>query len=263
MDRSDLLAEQYADASNLQVRSEFNRRFSTRDDDPHGWIFERLDLGPDADLFEVGCGTGKFWARNADRVPTGWTITLTDFSRGMVRAAREKLASGPVDPRLAVAEASRIPLDADSADAVLANMMLYHVPDREQAFREIARILGPDGRLYASTVSVENKTTLYALLDEVADGPVDPLPEGGFTLENGAQQLRSVFDAVETERYESRLAVTDPDWLVAYALSLPDAEALAAFDEGDAPALRELAARRVEDGPIEMQSDLGLFVARP
>lgn len=263
MEPSDLLADQYADASNLQVRGEFNGRFSVRDDHPHEWVFDHLDLPADADVLEIGCGPGTFWSLNADRTPDDWTVTLTDFSPGMIREARETLAAAPVDPRYAVADASRIPLDDDTVDAVVSNLMLYHVPDRRRALADVRRVLRDGGRLYASTVSAHNKAALYEMLNEVTEDRVERLSKGGFTFENGAEQLRQEFTEIESHRYESPLRVTDVDVLVAYVLSLPDAEELAAFTEDHVPALRELAESRMADGPIEMQSDIGLFVAQP
>jgi ubiquinone/menaquinone biosynthesis C-methylase UbiE len=262
MEPADLLEDQFADSSKLEIRIAFNERFSVRDDHPLDWVFDRLDLPSTADVLEFGCGPGEFWTRNAERTGADWTPILTDFSPAMVREARESLAGTDVDARFAVVEASYPPVAPGSVDAVVANLMLYHVPDLPATLREISRVLRPDGRLYALTVSDEYKRTVYDMMDEVADGRVEPLP-GEFTLENGAEQLRESFDTVETHRYDDPYVVTDADYLVAYALSLPDSEELAAFDEDDAAALRALAERRLADGPIEMQSDLGLFVAEP
>ncbi|PSQ16371.1 hypothetical protein BRD00_11860 [Halobacteriales archaeon QS_8_69_26] len=257
--------EQYANESNLSTRGSFNQRFSTREGHPHDWAFGfvRDALPGDADVLELGCGTGSIWRRNADRTPPGWTATLTDFSQGMVQAARGNLAGVDRTFDYATAAAAAIPVRDGAADAVLANMMLYHVPDRDVAFREINRILRPDGYLFAMTVTRDSKATLYGMLDEAAtgEGSVESLNRE-FTLSDGGAELREHFDSVESHRFESPLSVTDADALVEYARTLPDHPRLAPFDESDLPALRRIAQRRLEDGPIRMRSDLGLFVAR-
>lgn len=257
--REHLRTDQYADDSNLATRGSFNRRFSDRDDDPSEWLLARLrrDLSPDADLLEVGCGRGALWESGA---PPGWTTLLTDFSPGMVRATAATAAAEPAH-RFGVADAARLSLRTGSVDAVVANMMLYHVPERRTALREIRRVLQPGGRLYATTVPADRKRRRYELMDTVADGPVEPLA-GEFTAETAGAELGAVFEGVERDTYESELAVTDADALVEYVRTLPDAPELDGFEPSDLPALRTAAERRLSDGPIRLNADIALFVAR-
>ncbi len=108
----DFVAGQYRDASNLEARIALHRRFGAGETPLPRWIFEQLDLPPDARILELGCGPGQLWSENEERIPDGWTVTLTDASPGMVRAARERL--GP-DRRMAfrVAAARDIPLEME------------------------------------------------------------------------------------------------------------------------------------------------------
>lgn len=268
MNSENLPFEQYADQSNLSTRGAFNERFSTREGHPHDWCFDFLldDLPVDADVLELGCGDGSLWRRNAGRVPDGWTVTLTDFSPGMVGDARRNLADRGVGLDrsfgFATALAGSIPLRADAVDAVVANMMLYHVPDRDAAFREVRRVLRPGGRLFAMTVTGDSKATLYEMLNEAAtgEGRVESLNQE-FTFEEGGDELRTHFATVDAHRFESPLAVTDADAVVEYVKTLPNHERLDPFDGSDLPGLRSVAEDRLEDGPIAMRSDLGLFVA--
>src|SRR5437868_570166 len=62
-------------------------------------------------------------------------ITLSDFSPGMLQEARQNLAGSPQSFSFQVIDAQSIPLDAGSCDCVIANHMLYHVPDRLYAFK--------------------------------------------------------------------------------------------------------------------------------
>ncbi len=120
-----LKTQQYGDAGNLNARAA---------------------LGPEARILEVGCGPAQLWRRNLNRLPTGWRVTLTEFSPGVVSAARGALAGHEA-----------LFTFADGAfDAVIANYMLYHVPDRPRAFAEIARVLRPGGRLFATTNGPDN-----------------------------------------------------------------------------------------------------------
>ncbi len=49
-------------------------------------------------------------------------------------------------------DAQSIPFEDETFDAVIANHMLYHVPDRPKAIAEIKRVLKPGGRLIATTI---------------------------------------------------------------------------------------------------------------
>jgi ubiquinone/menaquinone biosynthesis C-methylase UbiE len=264
MEKPDLLAEQYADASNLSTRGEFNRRYTVADRHPHEWVLDQISLPAAATMLDIGCGPATFWSGNPDRVPEESHVVLADFSRGMVGQAREAVTEAPFSTRHLTADAERLPFADGVFDRAFALQMLYHLPDREAGLAECARVLADDGRFYATTSSQGNMGDLFEMMSTVADGAVDPLP-GGFTAENGREVLGDQFDSVERYVFENELRVDDPDALVAYALSLPlDAAPLAAFDPADAGALREEVARRINrDGEIRLQKDMALFVADP
>ena len=60
----DFVAGQYRDASNLDARIALHRRFSAGEKPLPRWIFEQLDLPPDARILELGCGPGQLWSEN-------------------------------------------------------------------------------------------------------------------------------------------------------------------------------------------------------
>ena len=76
---------------------------------------------------------------------------LSDFSEGMLEQARQNLKSSLSLFQFNVIDAQSIPFDNASFDIVIANHMLYHVPNRSKAFSEIKRVLKPSGRFYSST----------------------------------------------------------------------------------------------------------------
>ena len=143
------LLRQYRDGSNLNARICLHERFSTNGSGFFRWYFDQSGIPDNASVLEVGCGTGQFWLENRDRIPPGWQVVLTDLSRGMVGEA--EVALGPVSSNLEfrVADVQDLPFQSDSFDAVLANFMLYHVPDRQRAVAEVRRVLKPGGKFYA------------------------------------------------------------------------------------------------------------------
>ncbi|MDH5020669.1 class I SAM-dependent methyltransferase [Halobacterium rubrum] len=250
----DVVADQYEDAENLGARQVLHTRFSTSERSLHEWLFDQLDLPADASVLSLGAGPATFWATNADRVPDGWDVTVTDAFQGMVMDAMEALEEFPREFNFDVVDARDIPYPDDTFDAVTANHLLYHLDDadREQALAEIRRVLKPGGELHAATNGDDNLAELWAVAADYGDAP----NELGFSLQNGGDQLREYFDSVECRRFDTELVVDSPEPLVAYVLSLPG------FDPEIGPDVERDFRERFEDGELRVEKDVGVFVAR-
>lgn len=256
------LRRQYADSGNLDARFQLHDRFSVNRHGWHEWVFDHLDLPAEARLLELGCGGAYLWQKNAARVPPGWHLTLTDRSPGMLADARRNLQAlglpGPLPWRFACGDAQHLPWPAAHFDAVVANHMLYHVPDRPRALTEVRRVLRPGGCLLAATNGAAHLRELHQLVRQVCpDSPVAATLSRDFTLQNGPAQLRPHFAQVELHRYEDHLAVTDPEAVVAFVRSMrPPTEAQ---DQHLRQALERLFA---PTGAFTIAKESGLFLAR-
>jgi ubiquinone/menaquinone biosynthesis C-methylase UbiE len=272
-DQQYLLNEQYRNASNLNARIELHRRFSTNSYGWHRWVFDHFRLPPDARVLELGCGPGELWRENGDRIPEGWEVTLADLSPGMLEAGRRVLAAkrtapGPGPGRqslrdlprsfaFAEVDAQAIPFPDASFDGVIANHMLYHVPDREKAFAEIRRVLRPGGRLYAATNGQAHMRELREWVQRWT--PNASVWSITFDLENGREQLARWFAGVTLRRYEDALVITEAEPLIAYVRSGYAGSAFAGDRLAELTAFieREIASR----GTIRITKDAGLFEA--
>lgn len=275
-DQRYLKTEQYKDASNLNARIDIHKRFSTNPRGWNAWVFDTLETLPaQARVLELGCGPAYLWAANAGRIPAGWDITLSDLSSGMLETARHSLARFKRSFAFEVIDAQSLPYDDESFDAVIANHMLYHVPDRPKAIQEIRRVLRnpdtiagqspdafagkPGGRLVATTVGEHHMEELNGWLRHVNSDPNFVMHPVAFTLESGLAQLQPYFRQVEMRRYEDNLQITEIEPLIAYIHST------ARGKEMPASALAELRgdleAELQSKGAIFIGKDSGLFEA--
>ncbi|MEO7909170.1 MAG: class I SAM-dependent methyltransferase [Roseiflexaceae bacterium] len=250
------LREQYKNASNLNDRIQLHVRFSTNPYDFHLWVFDQLKLGADSRVLELGCGPGSLWRPNLARIPAGWQITLTDFSAGMLAEARANLA-GAHPFAFEQADAQMIPFADTEFDAVIANHMLYHVPDRAKAFAEIRRVLRPAGRFYAATNGENHLREIHELVHQF-DSTTDLWNRMTFRLENGADELSHFFSHVLLHRYESALIVTEAEPLVAFVASMIGDELAGARRAAFTQFVEEQIAA---DGAIHVTKATGLFEA--
>ncbi len=258
-----LRREQYRDASNLDARVRLHRRHSTNGYGWFEWFFDRLVLPEQSRVLECGCGFAGIWTTNRERIPAGWRCVLTDFSPGMVGAARRNL-EGLRGFRFAVADAQALPFPDGSFDTVIANHMLYHVPDRALALAGIRRVLRPGGRLFAATNGDKHLYEMHhgPLADAIREhtGREPLLSTGGlraFNLTTGREQLDAHFEQVTLEGYPDALEIDEADPLVEYVESMSPVP-----DNGREP-LRKAIAALIEQqgGALRIQKDSGLFVA--
>ena len=92
-------------------------------------------------------------------------VEAIDLNAGMLKIAKEKMKleekNGLINFHLSSIDS--LPLDEDSADAVMINQVLHHLPDNstsgwanhEKVFREFWRVLKPGGMLIINSCSPE------------------------------------------------------------------------------------------------------------
>jgi len=242
------LEEQYRTDANLQARIDLHARFSTNPGWGR-WLFEREAPGPGARILEVGCGPATtLWGANLERIDPSWQLTLADFSPGMIEAARAVLGDRA---EYFVADVQELPFADESFDVVLANHMLYHVPDRSKAFAEIRRVLVPGGTLHAATNGRGHFAELQALVG--ANWPFWRHNEA-FGLETGPPQLEAFFADVRIERFETGLVVTEVEPVLAYVRS---SESYRGGDLSEVAEMVEAAITR--DGAFRIRTTPGLI----
>ncbi len=115
----------------------------------HVAVFADIPVG--ATVLDLGCGAGLDSLIAAQRVgPTGRIIGV-DFSDAMLGRARQ--AAGEVgvhNVHFCLADAEKLPIEDGSIDVALVNGIFNLNPERRAIFRELVRVVGLGGAVYAA-----------------------------------------------------------------------------------------------------------------
>lgn len=214
VDQQYLLNDQYKDASHLKQRLHIWQQLGLDPREWYRWIFDHIHLPPQSHVLELGCGSGDLWQENLERIPPDWQVTLSDLSPGMLQAAQHTLGESGQRFTYQVLDAQSIPYEPAHFDGVIANLMLYHVPDLSRALSEIRRVLKPGGMFYTTTTGATGVSEAGRKMMEAS------LASSSFSLENGEQQLSRCFSHVELYRLEQSLRIAEAEPLAELFCSL-------------------------------------------
>ncbi|HEY4223539.1 MAG TPA: class I SAM-dependent methyltransferase [Myxococcota bacterium] len=136
-------------------------------------ILDALALRGDERVLDVGCGRGAVLTMVARRVPnsrvTGLDIwSAADQSGNAIDVTRKNLAAEEVSATLITGDMRAMPLQTGSFDLVVSSLAIHNVvarADREQALKEIVRVLAPGGRVAIADLAftADHARTLTAL----------------------------------------------------------------------------------------------------
>ena len=252
----DAVKVQYSSSDGLNNRIVFHDRYSTNRYGYGNWILSNYEIPEGAKVLELGCGTAGMWTGHDDLIARCGMLMLTDLSEGMLSAAGETIGERE-NVKFALADIQDLPFEADSFDIVIANSMLYHVPDAGRGIREVKRVLKDQGVFYCATYGEHNFTDILAEWIEL--GGESYRPNHNFTLQNGEQVLKAVFSNVETRFYEDSLHITDMDDLVDYLRSLVSFKAIS---DWPSQRIREILSQHSCNGTIDLPKEYGMFICR-
>ena len=137
--------------SNEKLRVEFNRWAES------GWgeemekdhlpitlpVLDLMQLSPDDNVLDVGCGGGWLTRLLSERVPEGRVVGM-DISDEMVRRARKNCVNLE-NAMFVVGSADEIPWVANFFTRAISVESAYYWPDPGRALREILRVLREGG----------------------------------------------------------------------------------------------------------------------
>ena len=123
-----VVKQQYDTANNLNTRISIHEKYSTNKMGFGNWIISNYRIDKGMKVLELGCGTGDMWKNRESLIGDCSKLILSDFSEGMVAVAKENVGNYD-NIEYMVLDIQEIPYEDETFDIVIANMMLYHVPD--------------------------------------------------------------------------------------------------------------------------------------
>ncbi|MBC7645026.1 MAG: class I SAM-dependent methyltransferase [Thermoleophilia bacterium] len=234
IDLTELITAEYADERRLDVRFRTFREYHS-DPRPETEVLDIVASFKPGTVLEVGCGGGAFSESVAKL--TGAQVTAVDQSARMAGLASLRGLNG------VVADVQSLPFPDRSFDLVIANWMLYHLPDLHRGLDQLQRVLRPGGHLVAVTMASRMMGELWSQVHD--DGST---PELTFSSENCAEELACHFASVE--RRDLVGTATFPDY--AAAISYMESTLTRAHLAPQLPRF---------EGPLEVSTHNVVFIA--
>jgi SAM-dependent methyltransferase len=132
-------------------------------------------------LLEVGPGTGYYTLDMAEWVGPDGTVEIFDVQQEFLDHVMEEAGrSGLTNIKPTQGDATDLPFEDDSVDAVVLTAVLGEIPDQDAALGEIARVLRPGGRLVVGELFGDpHFTTFRSLLARCGDASLNAEERSG------------------------------------------------------------------------------------
>ena len=250
---------QFSNDKNLAMRINFYKKYTTNKYKFADWLFDKYVFKENMKILELGCGNGSHWEGKIETLPNGCSLVLSDFSEGMLDLVREKF-SKKKNVSIEKIDIQDIPYENETFDIVIANHMLFHVPDLNKALLEVKRVLKDNGVFYSATDGnggmrpfLHNAIVKF---EPTSTAFTEQLP---FNLQNGCEILGKYFENVQRFDYENTLAITNTQDLIDWLKSTKSISGYS--DESLLNLYNYFEDIRIKDGAISIPRETGVFIS--
>jgi ubiquinone/menaquinone biosynthesis C-methylase UbiE len=116
-------------------------------------------------ILEIGPGTGYYTLDLAEWVGPDGVVEIFDLQQKMLDHTVSRAAErGVANVTATQGDATSLPHEPATFDAVVLNLVLGEIPDGDAALREISRVLKPGGRLIVGELFGDPHYTTFASL---------------------------------------------------------------------------------------------------
>lgn len=220
-------------------------------------------------VLDVAAGTGEPGLTAAARIPNG-SVTVTDLSERMLAVAAENAAHrGLHNFNTRACDASALPFDNASFDAVLCRFGFMFFPDIATAAHEFARVAKRGARVCAAVWSGPEKnpwaTTVMGTIARHVEMPAPPPGSPGLFRCAPTGMMRAAFAEaglrdVEEEEISAPMIHETPEqyWSFMTEIAAPVVAGLAQADEATRERIRhevlDLARQSIRGDTVRMHS---------
>ncbi len=224
-ERHDNLAKQVNAMYNVHPFPNRERTPDKKSDERYEFIYHNFLHIPYDELresifFDAGCGTGEnTWAWHRMLHPSNTVIGM-DWSKGSVSIARH-ISTAPESPLFAVNSLLDLGMTDNSVDFLLCSGVLVAVTDPDRAFKELVRVLKPNGYMVLVLYHKYGRAVhglRRAVIDLLEPNDIDRRAElggklFGASIQKVAEAEKSPLEGVLYDQFglpcESRYSVTD------------------------------------------------------
>ncbi len=141
----------------------------------------QMELASNANILDLGCGTGVVARALASRENFSGKIVGVDFSAELINAAQQLATEEGITNRVnfRVGDASALEDEDESYDAVILHTLVSHVPDPSAVVSEARRVVRPgsliaifDGDYASITYATGDHKTDAEMVDAILDAVV-------------------------------------------------------------------------------------------
>lgn len=190
--------------SDLQTRIDIHTKFGARNIDE--WMLSIIDLQPQSQILDVGCGSGKQCFSYHDYLKGQAAITGGDVNQELLAQAREtnQRKGNPIQ-FIELDFNKPFPIQPGTFDFVSCCFAIYYAEDIPFTIKEMHQALKPGGRLFTTGPMPTNKKMFYDIIREATGKEIPPMPGSSRYSTQIYGAIEGLFSKVETHLFENPL----------------------------------------------------------
>ena len=214
----------YSTGKHLGAKYEVMEKYGIHKETFENWVINKLGLTGKEKVLDIGAGNGRFSIPIGKMLKEkGGFLVACDLAEGVMTSSQMETQTHMLPVLHMVADAENLPFLSNEFDMVMANHMLYHLPNLQKGLEEIRRVLKGTGTFLATTNSVKGMPEFFRLHQKTMRElgiPFDVKENDiSFSLENGKQILTEYFSHVERWVYDAGFKVTQPEPVLQYYMA--------------------------------------------